>query len=268
MSLIEMVVVVALIGVVSSAVLVVLSSIYDGALRTNTRLEQIARSEDVLGGVNALLSRVRPDEGGAANGALGIQTDGLGTFNGRVPATPAGVLPPSLAGDQLVFQSGGQCFRLFYRADQQILWLGITDTCADQTNAGALRGPNQTGAILSGFYDPVLDALGAATERVDVPGLVAYPLARGVVPINDQTPIFTYRYPDLSAAATDREALLGSSNGFYAGASGLEQRTLISALEVQFAVLGNPDLPVAQQSISPKEYRQTIYLNQSCSVVQ
>jgi prepilin-type N-terminal cleavage/methylation domain-containing protein len=258
-SLIELLVTIAIIialAGVSSWLLIGLTTISSD---TNQRLRQYTTAEQIIGFLNSRISVSKSADIGQAN------NQEVTTSNPET-STPAGILPPSWAGDQLVFASQGQCYRLMYIKRFRQLWLAESSSCSALLNSqGLIRGPNQQidgswGPLpnSSSVYDPVLDRLLASQAAPS--GVRTFLLAEGLAA--GSQPLFSYYRVDDSQITTDAEAALGSSNPLYSGSLGAASQNEIFAVRLQPAVLGNPGRAANDQRIAIRNFDTNLYPNQ------
>jgi prepilin-type N-terminal cleavage/methylation domain-containing protein len=254
-NLVELSVTIVLLTVVGAAGLALFSAGYNTVSRTEERLQQIDRGERALGAINALLAQSDPSN-------LGLPTSGLPALSApggsTIPATPAGLLPPSLSGQQMTFAAGQRCYRIFYRSGS--IWLAVANNCLAlaNNNSGLQRGPEQFTAVFSptqALYDPVLDLTANSQQRLITNSFTAYPLATGIAPLGPDQPLFSYKFLDFRNVQTSATGHLGDNLPFYQQAN---ERNKIIAVELQFRVLADVG------NISDKEYRQVLYIGQSC----
>ena len=261
MSLVEMSLVVVLMGILSVTIMAILLAIYSATSSTVDRNNQTASGEAATGLVASTITKAQPN-------GVGMVTAGLPARNypgGTIPATPAGLLPTSLARDQIVYVSGGKCLRVFFVSATRTLWAAVADNCNLLTNAGFMRGPNQLPGSFpaaSPVYDPVLDTLGS--NGAVTANFVSYKLAEGVLPLTGAG-FFTPRFIDGSAMAVSQTAALGSTNTFYSAPGWAAQQAVMGSVEMSFKALGNKVLAPSAQRVIDREFSQVLYLGQSCA---
>lgn len=154
-TLVELMVVVAILSILGAATVTLISSIFESNVRSQQRLDQQTQIESLYG---FLASRMA-----IAQRPVGLQKN-TGCPGDNNPC----INPLSIAGDQLLFTSGGVCYRIFYLRDQKSIRGATANNCDD---IAPKRGPNetlpdngQTGGDGDGnwedgepYYDAVLD---------------------------------------------------------------------------------------------------------------
>lgn len=205
-TLVELMVVVAILGILGGATVTLISSIFESNVRSQQRLDQQTQVESLFGFLASRMATARRPVGlDKSSGCSGSQTNCIN--------------PLSIAGDQLVFESGGVCYRIFYLKSQKQIRGATANDCGSGTTGGSgansilpKRGPNEIIADSSAnggngdnvwqegetYYDPVLDK---APGDPGGPFILAYNIESdrpNVAPTGYPNPlqIFTYLNED------------------------------------------------------------------------
>lgn len=275
-SIVEVVIAITLMSILSIVVAAILGAIATTTMTTAGRVDQLTQGDRATGYFASIVGKVP----GTSIAALTSGSTGFTAGGVSYAATPAGIKPAAIAGDQMIVATSGTCFRLMYLKAKQELWSATSDSCASlggtgfTSSQGALRGPNQDigtfqPPVSSRLWDPVLDRFeqikqGAVTD-IDL-----RLLASGVVPV-EETPIFTFRFVDQQLADTDQHAVYGAATPkpFYQSPNPfmLEPSNLVNLnmVEMSFRVLASASLPESKQPITPRSYSQSVFLGQLCA---
>lgn len=184
-----------------------------------------------------------------------------------IQPTPAGLLPTSMAGDQVVFKRGSTCYRIMHFKEQEQIWMAAatgTSPCDNlKSETGVMRGPNQeiTGAPFTSsnqLYDPVLDSILTDSYPSDLSFLL---IAENVTPVQPNRPVFSYYDVRESALTLDTNAQLGTSNPIYIGDSGLEIPLDIAEIRADYKVESKT------VKVSDRTFSQSFFLAQVCEPV-
>lgn len=141
--LIEMMITISVLGVLLLVLAGLFTTVYNSLIISEQRLQQRERAQAALGWASSHLA--------AARGPFGLADSG------------EGIGPLSISADQLVFRSGGRCYRIFWRERTSEL---RGASALDCTSLKPVRGPNErdgSGDWLivtdqnDPAYDPVLD---------------------------------------------------------------------------------------------------------------
>lgn len=178
-TVVEVLVVMAIIAILATVTLGLVTSLFDSSLRTSKYLDQNTRIETVYGFFASRMASTNI-------GKLGLTNDA----NTQID-------PLTVAGDQFVFQSNGGggtlgaslCYRLMYFKNPvttlqgsfqaNSIWAAVSSSCA---SVKPTIGPNGTSAQISASNDPVLDPA-TATQN---PNISTFLLASGVSPTNSK----------------------------------------------------------------------------------
>ena len=159
-TLVELMVTVVILGILGAATVTLITSIFESNIRSQQRLDQVTQVESLFGFMSSRIA--------VAQRPIGA-TKTSGCSNGD----PSCIEPLSIAGDQMMFFSGGNCYRIMYvkqppgtTGDKQgQIWAAISSNCED-SSIFPKRGPNEVinGKGPGGFaqddvehYDKALD---------------------------------------------------------------------------------------------------------------
>ena len=282
-SLVEVLVVCALIGFLSAVSVALISVLFDGHLRATQMLDQQSTIETYTGFLISKLSLTQRPIGIAPGGGPIVDTPQAGDNE---------IEPLSLAGDQLVFTSDGVCVRVLYiKAERQIRAM-LSSSCSN-ADIAPKRGPNQPlpagndddgrngavpQAIGDGYLesdDPLVDpAIDSASPRwSSVCGsncAASFPIAEGIVatrppyaPVGADIELIPFK-PVIdqsggsSHALVDANANRNSSTSFYADDT--NARSIGSVDLIAYVDPVVPGLTVAHAT--PRYYDQNVSIQQ------
>lgn len=222
-------------------------------------MRQYTSAEQIAGFLNSRLSLTD-------SSSLGTTVAGASITVSSPPLTTnAGILPPSWAGDQLIFSVDQSCYRLLHIERLNQLWVAESSQCSALVNSqGLARGPNQQingqwqFASDSDLYDPVLDRILA---NQGAPGGVSFFLLAEGIAGGDQQ-LFSYYDVGDNQIAVDQRAALGSSNPIYQGSLGTSSAASVFAVKLSITALGNPSRSSDNQAVKNRVVETTIYPNQ------
>lgn len=271
-TLVELMVVIVIISILAFGSLGLVNFIFDANIRSSQTLDQQTTAQDSFAFLSSRL--------GAAQKPVGAANDSGQRINNV-----------SIAGDQLIFNTGGRCTRIWYAAWAEQIRTRISDSCNDQA-VKPVRGPNQVASnpipgndyIASSESDPDYDSaldtpFGADGSGAGHSGI--FSIADGIVsarPTNADAsvypddPLQVFRYKDFDykeITTIDSEANSSSSNTWY---DDLSNRNDIDAVIVSEYIL--PISASGLARIASHAYQQTITLEQvgggggSCSATQ
>jgi type II secretory pathway pseudopilin PulG len=157
-----MLVVILIVGILIGGGATFLISLFNASARSFQSFQQQTTLQQATGFISSRLNAMTSSDDigttintGSVNAGIGI------TVN--CSTSPADCINPlSVAGDQLVFQSQGTCYRLYYIQSSQQLDVAsdapISGSCTG-TPIDPVRGPNEIAPEACGAanYDPVLD---------------------------------------------------------------------------------------------------------------
>ena len=165
-TLVELMVTVVILGILGAATVTLITSIFESNIRSQQRLDQVTQVESLFGFMSSRIA--------VAQRPIGA-TKTSGCPNGASSC----IEPLSIAGDQMMFFSGGNCYRVMYvkqppgtTGDKQgQIWASISSNCED-SSIFPKRGPNEKiggqgpgdFAADSPYYDKALDLPVGSTD--------------------------------------------------------------------------------------------------------
>lgn len=194
-SLVELVVVMAMMSILALGSMSLITAIFDTNIKSAQIFDQQTEIQTAFGYMNShIQSASRPI--------------------GRATTLGTSIDPLTIAGDQVIFEANGTCYRLFYLKQEEQIRVKVAASCND-SSIKPVRGPNQqalNGTLHAGQgdadYDPALDI------PLGEPGS-SFVLARGVVPEKPGTApagapaplqVFNYLADDENTLQVDAEA--------------------------------------------------------------
>ena len=271
---------VVILGILGAATVTLITSIFESNIRSQQRLDQVTQVESLFGFMSSRIAVAQRPVGA---------TKTSGCPNGASSC----IEPLSIAGDQMMFFSGGNCYRIMYvkqppgtTGDKQgQIWAAISSNCED-SSIFPKRGPNEViggngpggFATNSPYYDKALDLPVGSTDAHIV-------LAKNIdnirplnAPSDYPSPLRVFAYRDESNkdlnATTSHPNDYACSTGTVPSGSG----SVTCSVSTWYNTFSNKDeimsvdftayiaAALAQPPVADLVYQQNFSFQQICSV--